>query len=120
MPTSINIHTFENISYRTFHGLAGFIADALPDKFGNQLIDQYFISKGKTSDDITALDRLLYIGNRAMGALEFRTAIKLEKIDSSIALNLNDLSTLAEMVINNKNEFEKNFKKQIIKQQLIY
>ena len=42
-----------------------------------------------------------------MGALEFRTAIKLEKIDSSIALNLNDLSTLAEMVINNKNEFEK-------------
>lgn len=55
-----------------------------------------------------------------MGALEFRTAIKLEKIDSSIALNLNDLSTLAEMVINNKNEFEKNFKKQIIKQQLIY
>lgn len=47
MPTSINIHTFENISYRTFHGLAGFIADALPDKFGNQLIDQYFISKGK-------------------------------------------------------------------------
>lgn len=107
VPTSINIHTFENISYRTFHGLAGFIADALPDKFGNQLIDQYFISKGKTSDDITALDRLLYIGNRAMGALEFRTAIKLEKIDSSIALNLNDLSTLAEMVINNKNEFEK-------------
>ena len=110
VPANINIHSFEDISHRTFHGLPGFIADALPDKFGNQLIDQYFVAKGKRTEDITALDRLLYIGNRAIGALEFRMAIKFEKIDSSIALNLNDLSSLAEMVINNKNEFEKKLK----------
>lgn len=46
--TKKTLYTFDNISYRTFHGLPGFIADALPDKFGNQLIDQYFALKGQT------------------------------------------------------------------------
>lgn len=64
-------YTFDDISQRTFHGLPGFIADALPDKFGNQLIDQYFSQKGINSEDITALNRLLYVGNRAMGAIEY-------------------------------------------------
>lgn len=102
LPTTKNLYTFDTISYRTFHGLPGFIADALPDKFGNQLIDQYFASKGQTPEDITALHRLLYIGNRAMGALEFRPSIQLEKNSSNMELNLHDLSQLAEMVLSKK------------------
>lgn len=107
VPTKVDVHSFDDISYRTFHGLPGFIADCLPDKFGNQLIDQYFNIKGKTSDDISSLDRLLYIGNRAMGALEFRKALKLENINSFEKLNLQNLSELAEIVLNKKDEFAK-------------
>ena len=105
VPISRNLHTFDLISQRTFHGLAGFIADALPDKFGNQLIDQYFASKGRVSKDITALDRLLYVGNRAMGALEFRPSVKFKDNEKSTKLNLQDLSELAEMVLTRKEEF---------------
>lgn len=105
VPTKEAIYTFDYISHRTFHGLAGFIADALPDKFGNQLIDQYFASKGMVLEDITALDKLLYVGNRAMGALEFRPAIKLEDNDKSIKLNLQELSELSEMVLSKKEKF---------------
>lgn len=108
--TEENIHTFDSISQRTFHGLAGFIADSLPDKFGTQLIDQYFASKGMVLSEITALDRLLYVGNRAMGALEFRPAIKLDEKDKTVKLNLHDLSELAEMVLTKKEQFAKKLK----------
>lgn len=111
VPTRTTPYLFDSISLRTFHGLPGFIADSLPDKFGSQLIDQFFASKGKIVDDITALDRLLYIGNRSMGALEFRKAIELEKINSFEQLNLQDLSELAELVIKNKEQFSNKLEK---------
>lgn len=102
-PISKSLHEFDDISQRTFHGLPGFIADSLPDKFGNQLIDQYFTSKGKTTKEITALDRLLYIGDRSMGALEYRPSIEFENYNEHVKLNLQDLSNLAEMILSKKN-----------------
>ena len=108
--TKINIHTFNDISKNTFAGLAGFIADSLPDKFGNGLIDQYFALKGKRSSDITSLERLLYVGNRAMGALEFRPSIVFDDNNNKLELNLQDLSKLAEMLISKKENFSKQLK----------
>ncbi len=110
VPISIDTHTFDNISQNTFKGLPGFIADSLPDKFGNQLIDQYYASKGKTSKDITALDRLVYVGNRAMGALEYQPSIEFEKNTQDLRLNLPDLSELAEMILTKKNILSKRLK----------
>lgn len=110
VPIKYSIHTFDDISKKTFHGLAGFIADSLPDKFGNQLIDQYFALKGRSSSDITPLDRLLYIGNRAMGALEFKPAINLDDKNKNIELNLQDLSQLAEMILIKKEKFANELK----------
>jgi serine/threonine-protein kinase HipA len=107
VPNSKAIHSFEDISYRTFHGLPGFIADSLPDKFGNQLIDQYFANKGISEKDITALDRLLYVGNRSMGALEYRPSVELTKNNGGAVLNLQDLAELSDLVTNNKKEFAK-------------
>ena len=49
-------------------------ADALPDDFGNALIDAWMAERGVTRDEITPLDRLAYMGKRGMGALEFRPA----------------------------------------------
>jgi len=56
----------------SFRGLPGMIADALPDDFGNALIDAWMAAKGVARDEVTALDRLAYMGRRGMGALEFR------------------------------------------------
>lgn len=67
-------YSFTGLQTETFHGLPGLIADALPDRFGNALIDEYLVRHGMRNEDITALQRLLYVGRRAMGALEFEPA----------------------------------------------
>ncbi len=67
----------------TYHRLPAFIADSLPDKFGNALIDAWMMREGLSTRDFTILDRLAYIGSRGMGALEFKPAIAQEKSGSS-------------------------------------
>jgi serine/threonine-protein kinase HipA len=95
-------YTFEDISYRTFKGLAGVFADSLPDKFGNQLIDIYMAEKNIPAYEVTALDRLKYIGERGMGALEYRPS-ELTQNDSDLqALDLQMLNELASMANTNK------------------
>jgi len=54
-----------------FQGLPGVLADALPDRFGNAVIKGYFERRGRPQDALSPVQRLLYIGHRAMGALEF-------------------------------------------------
>jgi len=58
----------------SFQRLPGLLADALPDKFGNALIDAWMAQHGTSKESITALDRLAYMGKRGLGALEFRPA----------------------------------------------
>lgn len=59
----------------TYHRLPAFIADSLPDRFGNALIDAWMAQQGLTPDEFGILDRLAYVGSRAMGALEFEPAV---------------------------------------------
>ena len=68
------IFRFPQLSRMTYNGLPGAIADALPDAFGNALIDRWMRDRGIEAEAITPLDRLSYMGSRAMGALEFRPA----------------------------------------------
>ena len=74
LPLVPGVFTFDNLAESTWHRLPAAIADALPDRFGNTLIDAKLAEKGVTRDEITPLDRLAYTGDRAMGALEFRPA----------------------------------------------
>jgi len=74
LPAKATRYSFPGLNPETFRGLPGVIADALPDKFGNALIDAYMVRKGIKAADITTLQRLLYTGHRAMGALEFEPA----------------------------------------------
>jgi serine/threonine-protein kinase HipA len=67
--------SFPELAPATFHGLPGLLADALPDTFGNALIDEYLTRHGTRTEEITTLQRLVYIGRRAMGALEFEPAL---------------------------------------------
>lgn len=65
---------FPALPKATYLGLPAMLADALPDDFGNALIDAWMATKGIDKSSITVLDRLAYMGQRGMGALEFRPA----------------------------------------------
>ncbi len=66
------LYTFTDLPIETYKRLPAMLADALPDDFGNALIDRYMADKGIARQRITQLDRLAYMGKRAMGALEFK------------------------------------------------
>lgn len=59
----------------TFKGLPGLLADSLPDKFGNALINARLVREGRASQSFNPVERLCYIGKRGMGALEFKPTI---------------------------------------------
>ncbi|AOV18130.1 hypothetical protein BJI67_14605 [Acidihalobacter aeolianus] len=87
-------YTFQTLAQETYHGLPGLIADALPDHFGNALIDEYLNRHGYAAGEITTLQRLIYVGRRAMGALEFKPAAS-ETHDDASAVPL-EMSALVE------------------------
>ena len=93
------LHRFDTISERTFKGVPGVIADSLPDKFGNQLIDLFMAERGVAASSITTLDRLLYVGSRGMGALEYEPSEDFgASSDRTLALDLPGLTELASAV----------------------
>lgn len=74
MPLGPGNFEFPSLPRETFKGLPGLLADSLPDKFGNLLIDQWLARQGRSRADMTPVERLCYIGSRGMGALEFQPA----------------------------------------------
>jgi len=58
----------------SFYGLPGLLADSLPDKYGNQLIDVWLAQEGRPKDSMNPVEKLCFIGSRGMGALEFEPA----------------------------------------------
>lgn len=68
------IFSFPELNTDTFRRLPGLLADSLPDRFGNRLIDLWLAKNGRSADTFSPLERLCYVGNRAMGALEFKPA----------------------------------------------
>lgn len=71
---SERLFVFTDLPEATYRRLPALLADALPDEFGNALIDKYLAERGLAKPQITPLDRLAYMGRRAMGALEFKPA----------------------------------------------
>jgi serine/threonine-protein kinase HipA len=71
MPLGHRVYRFPSLPRPTFHGLPGLLADSLPDKFGNALIDAWLATQGRSPESFNAVERLCYTGTRGMGALEF-------------------------------------------------
>ncbi len=74
MPVSGRIFEFPDMAL-SFRGVPGMIADSLPDKFGNAVINKWLAAVGKTENDFNVIDRLCYTGKRGMGALEYVPAL---------------------------------------------
>lgn len=83
----------------TFKGLPGFIADCLPEKFGNRLLDTYLANHGRRIDDLNPLERLCYVNTRGMGALEFQPDLESRDLNEPIALQVSDLADVAKRVL---------------------
>jgi serine/threonine-protein kinase HipA len=81
---------FTDLPPETYKRLPAMLADALPDDFGNRLIDAWMARKGVDKATITPLDRLGYMGKRGMGALEFRPA-RSANTSSATAIELSRL-----------------------------
>ncbi|MFT5029993.1 MAG: serine/threonine-protein kinase HipA [Candidatus Binatia bacterium] len=75
MPLSDDVYAFPQLPRNTFHGLPGLLADSLPDKFGNALIDAWLATQGRAPENFSSVERLCYTGARGMGALEFAPAL---------------------------------------------
>lgn len=75
MPLRDFPYEFPALSRSTFKGLPGLLADLLPDKYGNAIIDEWLASQGRAASSFHSVERLCYIGNRGMGALEFEPAM---------------------------------------------
>jgi len=67
-------YRFPGLSPESFEGLPGMLADSLPDRYGNALIDAWLATQDREPGSFGAVERLCYIGRRGMGALEFRPA----------------------------------------------
>lgn len=74
MPVGAGVYEFGGLP-ETFRRLPPAISDALPDRFGNALIDRWLAREQIDQASFTVLDRLAYVADRAMGALEFRPPI---------------------------------------------
>ena len=67
---------FPALPHQTFMGLPGLLADSLPDRFGNHLIDAWLARQGRRREDFSPVERLCYTGSRGLGALEFEPAVR--------------------------------------------
>lgn len=88
-----------------FAGLPGVLADSLPDRFGNAIIKKYFKDRGLPERAVSPVQKLLYMGKRAMGALEFQPAIRGgSTADERRSLKIADLVEQARRLIEGKTD----------------
>ncbi|MES3007857.1 MAG: type II toxin-antitoxin system HipA family toxin [Pseudomonadota bacterium] len=105
MPLQRRVYRFPELPQHTFHGLPGLLADSLPDRFGNALIDAWLASQGRAADSFNALERLCYIGQRGMGALEFAPVTGPETRESG-AIEIDKLVALASEVLTQRQQLQ--------------
>jgi serine/threonine-protein kinase HipA len=109
MPLASEIYAFPTLNKATYKGLPGMLADSLPDKFGNDVINQWLAETGRTPESFNAVERLMYVGTRGMGALEFQPAIN-ENTNDALSLNIEELVELSSTILTLKSaqQFELN------------
>ena len=108
MPLSDRVYAFPELPSKTFYGLPGLLADSLPDKFGNALIDAWLATQGRTPEGFNAVERLCYIGTRGMGALEFSPVLG-PKPKKATKVSINALVELASEVLTHRNNLQGSF-----------
>ena len=99
-----------NSQNNTFKGLPGLLADALPDKYGNQLINLWLAQQGRPQDSMNPVEMLCFIGTRGIGALEFEPAV-LKENKLTFSIEIESLVDTAQRILNQREAFVINLKK---------
>lgn len=112
MPINSN-YANEPFSFRellrstTFHGMPGLLADVLPDRYGNELIDAWLMKNRRLPGSMNPVEKLCFIGKRGMGALEFEPQIP-KAGNTSTKIEIKDLIEVSHKLLNNKLDFKTN------------
>jgi serine/threonine-protein kinase HipA len=104
------VYAFPRLNPDTYHGLPGLLADALPDRFGNQLIDAWLATQGRAAADFSPVERLCYIANRGMGALEFEPQVGNVAGARAEPVEVAALVELAQQVVGQREAFHVNLR----------
>jgi serine/threonine-protein kinase HipA len=94
-----------NDAFDTFKGLPGLLADMLPDKYGNQLINAWLVQNGRPTDSLNPVELLCFIGKRGVGALEIKPSLRPEA-SKSTSLELDSLVSIANKILNTRESFQ--------------
>jgi len=95
----------------TFKGLPGLLSDALPDKYGNRLINIWLAQQGRPDNSMNPVEKLCFIGTRGMGALEFEPA-QIKSSKNSFSLELDSLVEVAKKMLSQREDFLTNINKE--------
>jgi serine/threonine-protein kinase HipA len=90
-----------------FNGLPGLVADALPDRYGNELIDAWLASRGRPAGSMNPVEKLCFIGKRAMGAMEFEPVVGWGG-DESFTVEIDSLVNMAAKMMERRSAFSAN------------
>lgn len=94
----------ENRDNTTFKGLPGLLADVLPDKYGNALINAWLARQGRPTNSLNPVETLCFIGQRGMGALEFEP-VEPKSRETATKLELSNLIDIAEQILTGRKDF---------------
>lgn len=104
------IHSFPELRKKrnetedAFHGLPGLLADALPDNYGNKLINTWLVRNGRPENSMNPVEKLCFIGARGMGALEFEPA-QIKTGIRSFSVEPDSLVEVARKMLNDRASF---------------
>ena len=103
MPLRETPYEFPALARDTFSGLPGLLADSLPDKFGNAMIDAWLARIGRSPQSFNPVERLCYLGKRGMGALEFQPLTH-QRNNRDVELDVAELVSLANQVLSQREQ----------------
>lgn len=103
MPLSNRVYAFPDLAKSSFKGVPGLMADSLPDKFGNAVIDQWLAKMGRLPDSFNVVERLCYIGKRGMGALEYEPDHNAQS-DMDEQISMKRMSEFASAILEEKTD----------------
>lgn len=87
-----------------FKGIPGLLADVMPDKYGNALINAWLSRNGRPSDSLNPIETLCFIGKRGMGAMEFEPALK-DGYERSGKIEIGSLIEIANDILSGRQNF---------------
>lgn len=88
----------------TFKGLPGLLADVLPDKYGNSLINAWLSKNGRPANSMNPVELLCFIGKRGMGALEFEPGLYTAN-KTATKIELDGLVNMAQEILSGRQDF---------------